>query len=172
MNGIGILLDLALCGAFDLPPKPSVIAFPAPASTSNELVFALLIFGLLGAGFIFAVLNVGRLLRPARYHPEKMTSYECGEPTIGESWVQFDLRFYTVALIFIVFDVELALLWPWAVAFRNMPGAAFWPFFIFFMLIAIPFAYEWGSGYLDWVRASTGEPASAGSEGRDSKEAA
>ena len=85
----------------------------------------------------------------------KGAPYECGEPAIGDSWVQFDLRFYTVALVFIVFDVEVALLWPWAVVFRDMGAPAFWAFAVFFMLIAIPFLYEWHSGYLHWVRSSS-----------------
>jgi len=87
----------------------------------------------------------------------KGTAYECGEPAIGNSWVQFDLRFYTVALVFIVFDVEIALLWPWAVVFKEMGSPAFWAFLVFFLLIAIPFAYEWKSGYLTWVRSSVGQ---------------
>ncbi len=68
--------------------------------------------------------------------------------------MQFDLRFYTVALIFIVFDVEIALLWPWAVVFKDIGAPAFWAFLVFFLLIAIPFMYEWKSGYLTWVRAN------------------
>jgi len=96
-------------------------------------------------------------------HPEKSTAYECGEPAIGDGWVQFDLRFYTVALVFIVFDVEVALLWPWAVVFKEMGAPAFWAFLVFFLLIAIPFLYEWHSGFLTWVRASSAQepPATA-----------
>ena len=59
-----------------------------------------------------------------------------------------------MALIFIVFDVEIALLWPWAVVFKELGAPAFWAFLVFFLLIAIPFMYEWNSGYLTWVRAS------------------
>ncbi|MBU0719628.1 MAG: NADH-quinone oxidoreductase subunit A [Planctomycetes bacterium] len=111
------------------------------------------------AGFVigFGGLTVGSLVRPRAPHPEKGAAYECGEPAIGDSWVQFDLRFYTVALVFIVFDVEIVLLWPWAVVFKEMGAPAFWAFLVFFMLIAIPFLYEWKSGYLNWVRASTGQ---------------
>lgn len=130
---------------------------PTGATSNNQIALAILLFTLAGTLFVLGVLTIGRLLRPKRFHPEKATPYECGEPAIGDSWVQFDLRFYTVALIFIVFDVEVALLWPWAVVFKGMLGAAFWPFLIFFLLIAIPFIYEWSSGYLDWVRASTGQ---------------
>lgn len=72
-----------------------------------------LFFGV-GLLFIFVNLLVGRFLRPADPHPEKLEIYECGEPTIGSSFVQFDLRFYVVALLFIIFDVEVAFFFPWA----------------------------------------------------------
>lgn len=130
----------------------------SPYQNSNvELVLGMMLFILAGFGIAFGGLTVGRLIRPTLPHPEKLTPYECGEPAIGDSWVQFDLRFYTVALVFIVFDVEIALLWPWATVFREMGAPAFWAFLVFFLLIAIPFLYEWKSGYLDWVRASTGQ---------------
>lgn len=129
----------------------------AYANTNLELVLGMLLFGVAGFGLVFGGLLVGRMVRPHQPHPEKAAAYECGEPAIGDSWVQFDLRFYTVALVFIVFDVEIALLWPWAVVFKEMGAPAFWAFLVFFMLIAIPFLYEWKSGYLDWVRSSTGQ---------------
>lgn len=132
----------------------SLAAIPTSpyAGSSVELVVGLLLFFFAGFALAFVGLSIGALVRPKLPHPEKAAPYECGEPAIGDSWVQFDLRFYTVALVFIVFDVEVALLWPWAVAFKNMGGPAFWAFFVFFLLIAIPFLYEWKSGYLEWVR--------------------
>lgn len=126
-------------------------------NTNIELVVGMLLFAFGGFAMVFAALLIGRFVRPRTPHPEKGAAYECGEPAIGEGWVQFDLRFYTVALVFIVFDVEVALLWPWAVVFKDMGGAAFWPFLVFFLLLAIPFAYEWKSGYLQWVRSSAGQ---------------
>jgi NADH-quinone oxidoreductase subunit A len=125
--------------------------------TNVELVLGMLLFFLAGFAMAFGGLFIGWIVRPKMPHPEKGAAYECGEPAIGSSWVQFDLRFYTVALVFIVFDVEVALLWPWAVVFKEMGAPAFWAFLVFFLLIAIPFVYEWRSGYLDWVRASTGQ---------------
>jgi len=126
-------------------------------NTNVELVLGMLMFTAAGFAIVFTGLLAGKIARPDQPHPEKSTAYECGEPAIGESWVQFDLRFYTVALVFIVFDVEVALLWPWAVTFKQMGAPAFWAFLVFFLLIAIPFLYEWKSGYLNWVRACGGQ---------------
>jgi NADH-quinone oxidoreductase subunit A len=78
------------------------------------LVGYLLLFVVIGSGFILINLLVGKLVRPERPHEEKATIYECGEPTIGSAWVQFDLRFYVVALLFVIFDVEVAFFFPWA----------------------------------------------------------
>ena len=139
----------------DVPPVVKVGS--AYQGTNIELVLGILLFVVAGIGMVLGGLTIGLFARPKMPHPEKSATYECGEPAIGESWVQFDLRFYTVALVFIVFDVELALLWPWAVVFKEMGAPAFWAFLVFFLLIAIPFVYEWKSGYLNWVRASTGQ---------------
>ena len=83
------------------------------------LVGWILLFLAVGAGFILINLLVGKLVRPERPHAEKATIYECGEPTIGSAWVQFDLRFYVVALLFVIFDVEMAFFFPWAVVFGR-----------------------------------------------------
>lgn len=83
------------------------------------IVGFLLIFLVVGAGFILINLLVGKLFRPVRPHEEKATIYECGEPTIGSAWVQFDLRYYVIALLFVIFDVEVAFFFPWAVVFGK-----------------------------------------------------
>src|SRR5207253_4994656 len=77
-----------------------------------------------GAGFIFVHLMAGKLIRPAKPETEKLAIYECGEPTIGSSWIQFDLRFYVVALLFVIFDVEVAFFFPWAVVFGKANALA------------------------------------------------
>lgn len=79
----------------------------------------LALFSGVGLIFLFANLLVGRFLRPNNPHPEKLEIYECGEPSIGSSFVQFDLRFYVVALLFIIFDVEVAFFFPWAAVFGK-----------------------------------------------------
>src|SRR5688500_9657722 len=80
--------------------------------------FALL-FLAVGTGFIFVHLVAGALIRPRKPGAEKGTIYECGEPTIGSAWIQFDLRFYVVALLFVIFDVEVAFFFPWATVFGK-----------------------------------------------------
>jgi len=79
----------------------------------------LALFTIVGFGFIFVNLLIGSFVRPKSPNAEKLEVYECGEPTIGSSFVQFDLRFYVVALLFIIFDVEVALFFPWAVVFGR-----------------------------------------------------
>src|SRR6478752_6482484 len=84
-----------------------------------ELALSVTIFIAFGAGFVLVNMIVGHIARPHLPNPEKATVYECGEPTIGSSWVQFDLRFYIVALVYLIFDVEVALFYPWAVAYGS-----------------------------------------------------
>jgi NADH-quinone oxidoreductase subunit A len=91
---------------------------PAIASSLGVVAY-LALFALVGIAFLFVNLLVGALLRPHDPHPDKLEIYECGEPTIGSSFVQFDLRFYVVALLFIIFDVEIAFFFPWAAVFGK-----------------------------------------------------
>jgi NADH-quinone oxidoreductase subunit A len=85
----------------------------------TDLVGHFLAFGLLAIGFLMVPLIVGRFLRPNLPTPEKDAIYECGEPAIGSSYIQFDLRFYVVALLFIIFDVEIAFFFPWASVYGS-----------------------------------------------------
>jgi NADH-quinone oxidoreductase subunit A len=86
-----------------------------------------LLFTAVGVGFLFVNLVVGKLIRPNRPGVEKGTIYECGEPTIGSAWIQFDLRFYVVALLFVIFDVEVAFFFPWAEVFGRANDVAALP---------------------------------------------
>src|SRR5579871_2742763 len=88
------------------------------------LLAYVLLFTAIAAFFIFIHLVIGRFVRPYRPDAEKLTVYECGEPTIGSAWVQFDLRFYVVALLFVIFDVEMAFFFPWAVVFGKANSVA------------------------------------------------
>lgn len=85
----------------------------------TPLAAYILLFLAVGVGFIFVHLLAGKLIRPSKQNPEKETIYECGEPTIGSAWIQFDLRFYVVALLFVIFDVEVAFFFPWAEVFGK-----------------------------------------------------
>ena len=88
-------------------------------ATPISIVAYLALFVFVGFAFVFANLMVGYLLRPKDPNPEKLAVYECGEPTIGSSFIQFDLRFYVVALLFLIFDVEVAFFFPWANVFGT-----------------------------------------------------
>jgi len=85
----------------------------------TELVTLMLVFVAVGVGFLLTNLLLGKLFRPAKPEAEKGTVYECGEPAVGSSWIQFDLRFYVVALLFVIFDVEMAFFFPWATVFGT-----------------------------------------------------
>src|ERR1700728_4125085 len=90
----------------------------------TPLAAYLLLFTAVGVGFIFVHLLAGKLIRPSRPDAEKGTIYECGEPTIGSAWIQFDLPFYVVALLFVIFDVEVAFFFPWAEVFGKANALA------------------------------------------------
>lgn len=133
-----------------------------------ELLVSITIFTLFGAGFVLVNMVMGALARPQIPNPEKAAVYECGEPTIGSSWVQFDLRFYIVALVYLIFDVEVALFYPWAVAWGDaarlgqelgmsafeIRQVALVDMLFFFGVLLVGFAYLWRFGYLDWVRSA------------------
>jgi NADH-quinone oxidoreductase subunit A len=133
-----------------------------------ELLLSITIFVVFGAAFVLVNLAVGALARPKIPNPEKAAVYECGEPSIGSSWVQFDLRFYIVALVYLIFDVEVALFYPWAVAYgsaadlgrqigmsvSDIRAVAIVDMLFFFGVLLVGFAYLWRFGYLDWVRSA------------------
>jgi NADH-quinone oxidoreductase subunit A len=122
----------------------------------------ILLFLIGGAIFIIIGLFTAQLLRPKRPNAEKLSTYESGEEPIGNSWIQFNPRFYVIALIFIIFDVELAFIFPWAVVFGRKDlidatnGVWGWfsliEMFIFIGILALGLAYAWAKGHLDWIR--------------------
>lgn len=135
-----------------------------------NLVQGMVVFLIAGLAMVLGALILGRFLRPKLPNAEKLSPYECGEPTIGRSWVQFDVRFYVVALVFLIFDIEIALFYPWAVVYGGgaTPGvdaetlqqvrwAALFDMLFFFGVIVVGFLYLWRFGYLDWVRAISGQ---------------
>lgn len=112
-------------------------------------VFAFLFIG----GLIIGItLYIAKLLRPNNPQPQKYETYECGEELEGPSWIQFNIRFYVIALIFIVFDVEIIFLFPWAVVFKQLGLFAFIEMLVFIGILLVGLAYAWKRGDLEWVR--------------------
>ncbi|NIO06544.1 MAG: NAD(P)H-quinone oxidoreductase subunit 3 [Deltaproteobacteria bacterium] len=114
-------------------------------------------FMVLGAAFVGLNLLIGRFLRPANPQARKLSTYECGEPAAGSAWVNFNIRFYIVALIFIIFEVEIAFIIPVATVFRewilNGHGVyAFVHIFIFIFVLMLGLVYAWRKGDLEWVK--------------------
>lgn len=118
------------------------------------------IFGALT--FVVVGLTVAKLIRPDRPNYEKLTTYESGEDTIGNAWGQFNIRFYIVALIFLLFEVEILYLFPWGVIFgdKELIEGTDWAWarfalvemFIFIIILALGLVYAWRKGFLDWVK--------------------
>ena len=115
-----------------------------------------LVFVLAGVGFVVMNVNLlSRLLRAQVPDPAKQTTYECGEPPVGPNWVQFDLRFYNVALLFLVFDVEVAFLLPWAACFGRADAGrlpALVEAGVFLLVLTVGLVFAWRKGDLDWVK--------------------
>jgi NADH:ubiquinone oxidoreductase subunit 3 (subunit A) len=103
--------------------------------------------------FLVVNLLVWKVLRPSRFSEEKLTTYECGENPTGSAWIQFNIRFYVFALIFIIFDVEAVFLLPWAVVFRELGMLAFVEGLVFIGILVVALAYVWRKGDLEWVRS-------------------
>ena len=114
-----------------------------------------LIFILAGALFIALNLMISRILQPRYPTIGKSTSYECGEIPIGSSWIQFNIRFYVIALIFVIFDVEIVFLIPWAVVFKDLGLFAFVEMMIFIGMLLLGLAYAWRKGDLEWDKPET-----------------
>ena len=116
-----------------------------------------LVFTVIGLGFVGVNLLIGRLLRPSNPQIRKLSTYECGEPAMGSAWVNFNIRFYIVALIFIIFEVEIAFVFPVAVVFRRwLEGGqgvfAFFEILIFVGILFLGLVYAWVKGDLEWVK--------------------
>ena len=126
---------------------------PAPSSDFLAAHSSVLIFLAVIVGFLVVNLIAWWVIRPSRFSEEKLTTYECGENPTGSAWVQFNIRFYVFALIFIVFDVEAVFLLPWAVVFREMGMLAYVEGLVFLAILVVALVYVWRKGDLEWVRA-------------------
>tara|TARA_B100001123_G_scaffold143579_1_gene166925 strand:+ start:57 stop:425 length:369 start_codon:yes stop_codon:yes gene_type:complete len=114
----------------------------------DYLSIVIFLFIALGLSIGFIVLNF--LLSPKKPDPEKLSAYECGFEAFSDSRMEFDVRFYLVAILFIIFDLEIAFLFPWAVTLGSIGALGFWSMMIFLFILTIGFIYEWKKGALDW----------------------
>ena len=101
---------------------------------------------LLSVGFVF----INFLASPKNPDPEKLSAYECGFEAFSDSRIQFDVRFYLVAILFIIFDLEIAFLFPWAISLGAIGILGFASMMIFLLILTVGFIYEWKKGALDW----------------------
>ena len=125
-----------------------------------------LVFFLLAAVLCGIMLGLGLLLRPANPHPGKVSTYECGEPPSGNAWINFNIRFYLIALVFVIFDVELAFIYPVVTAFREFVAAgqgvlALIEICVFVGILAVGLVYVWVKGDLEWLKRIPVETARA-----------
>ncbi len=110
----------------------------------------ILIFFIIGVVFTAGGIITAYMIRPNRNYAEKLTSYECGEEPVGSSWVKFNIRFYVIALIFLIFEVETVFLFPWAVAYREIGMFAYVEALIFLVILGVGYVYVWKKGDLEW----------------------
>ena len=109
-----------------------------------------ILFILVGAVVGIAPQLLGALLGPNRPDEAKNSPYECGFEAFEDARMKFDVRYYLVAILFILFDLEIAFLFPWAVALKEIGATGFWAMMIFLGILVVGFAYEWKKGALDW----------------------
>jgi len=130
----------------------------------------ILLIGIVGIVLVCVTMLLAKVLSPKKPNPIKLSTYECGEETVGSSWTQFNPRFYVIALIFLLFDVELIFIFPWATVFGNkefIATDARWGWFtliemaIFIGILVLGLVYVWKKGYLSWVKATHVVPTTA-----------
>mgnify|MGYP002832350436 FL=1 len=114
----------------------------------DYLSIIIFLFIALGLSVGFIVLNY--LFSPKNPDPEKLSAYECGFEPFSDSRIEFDVRFYLVAILFIIFDLEIAFLFPWAISLGKIGALGFWSMMLFLFILTVGFIYEWKKGALDW----------------------
>ena len=112
--------------------------------------FPILLFILVGLAFGLVPMALGKLLAPNRPDPEKLSPYECGFEAFEDARMKFDVRYYLVAILFILFDLEIAFLFPWAVVLQDIGWFGFIAMLVFLGILVVGFIYEWKKGALEW----------------------
>ncbi len=112
--------------------------------------FPVLMFIVVGLVLGAVMLTIGRVISPYKPDPEKLSPYECGFEAFEDARMKFDVRYYLVAILFILFDLEIAFLFPWAVVLKDIGFAGFAAMMVFLAILVVGFVYEWKKGALDW----------------------
>ena len=112
--------------------------------------FSIILFLFISIVLSFGFVLANFLAAPSNPDPEKLSAYECGFEAFDDSRMEFDVRFYLVAILFIIFDLEIAFLFPWAISLGNIGALGFWSMMIFLSTLTIGFIYEWKKGALEW----------------------
>ena len=110
----------------------------------------ILIFIVIGAGMAIAMYLLSKILSPSSPDTEKLSAYECGFEAFDDARSKFDVKFYLVSILFIIFHLEIAFLFPWAVSLSNIGALGFYSMMFFLFILTVGFIYEWKNGALDW----------------------
>ena len=110
----------------------------------------ILVFLGIALGLGLVLLLAAAVIAIRNLDPEKVSAYECGFNAFDDARMKFDVRFYLVSILFIIFDLEIAFLFPWAVAFKDISMIGFWSMIVFLGVLTVGFAYEWKKGALEW----------------------
>ena len=111
---------------------------------------SIIVFLIIALGLSCAFILMNFILSPKNPDPEKLSSYECGFEPFTDSRMEFDVKFYLVAILFIIFDLEIAFLFPWAISLGGIGATGFWSMMFFLGVLTIGFIYEWKKGALEW----------------------
>ena len=112
--------------------------------------FSIILFLFIAIVLSFGFVLANYLAAPSNPDPEKLSAYECGFEAFNDSRMEFDVRFYLVAILFIIFDLEIAFLFPWAISLGNIGALGFWSMMLFLSVLTVGFIYEWKKGALEW----------------------
>ena len=111
---------------------------------------SIILFLIIALGLSMVFIAINYLASPKKPDPEKLSAYECGFEAFDDSRMEIDVRFYLVAILFIIFDLEIAFLFPWAISLGNIGLLGFWSMMVFLGILTIGFIYEWKKGALEW----------------------
>jgi len=122
---------------------------------TNEILdnyLPVVIFTIIGVVFVAIALFMSRIVRPSNKTKEKLSTYECAEKPIGDARVHFNIQYYLIVIVFLIFDVEVLFLYPWAVQFKNLGPLGFFEMILFIEVLIIGLAYAWRKEALEWIQ--------------------